>query len=179
MKGLYYENIKSKVINRKKAEKSSFESIMEKYYVSFGKYIINTKQLNNNILLIKSIKSLGAVNKLRRTPITDEFKNLIIDLLDTGKLNIQTQKKLTQTEIVLLEHLLNISGLTEVLNYSRREKDTNDYLDRLILIQGTLEAGNDNTDIKKEAIDIIKLLSNPNINKISIIDAEMLINSLS
>lgn len=178
MKGLFYENIKSKNINRKKNEKSSFESIMEKYYVSFGKYIINTKQLKNNVLLIKSIKSLGAVNRLRRTIISDDFKNLIIDLLDTGKINIQLQKQLKTKEIELLELLINISGLTDVLHYSRRERDSNDYIERLILIQGTLEAGNDSEDVKKEAIDIIKVLSNPIINKISSSDAEMLINSL-
>ena len=152
---------------------------MEKYYVPFGKYIINTKQLKSNVLLIKSIKSLGAVNRLRRTIISDDFKNLIIDLLDTGKINIQLQKQLKLKEMELLELLINISGLTDVLHYSRRERDSNDYIERLILIQGTLEAGNDSEDVKKEAIDIIKVLSNPIINKISSSDAEMLINSLS
>lgn len=178
MKGLYFENIKARNPNRKKKENTTFEDTIKKYYVPFGKYIINTKQLNDNVLLIKSIKSLGAVNRLRRTPISDDFKNLIIDLLHTGKINIQLQKELKIKEIELFELLLNISGLTNILNYSRVEKDVNDYLNRLILIQGSFKAGNDSDIMKQEAIDIIKILSNPIINKISQSNAEMLITSL-
>jgi hypothetical protein len=175
MKGLYFDDIKVK----QRTHKIKENNFVNKYYYSFGKYLLNRKKLNENILLIKQIKSLGPVSKLKRTVISDDFKSLINDLLDTSKINIQTQKKIHQDEIILLEHLLNISGLTEVLNYSRKEKDANDYLDRLILIQGTFEAGNDNDDIKNEAIEIIKLLSNPNINRISINDANMLINYLT
>jgi hypothetical protein len=175
MKGLFFDDIKVK----QRTHKIKENTFINKYYYSFGKYLLNRKKLNENFLLIKQIKSLGPVNKLKRTVISDDFKSLINDLLDTTKINIQTQKKLKPNETILLELLLNISGLTDVLNYSRKEKDANDYLDRLILIQGTFEAGNDNDDIKKEAIEIIKLLSNPNINKININDADILINSLT
>ena len=175
MKGLYFDDIKVK----QRTHKIKENNFINKYYYSFGKYLLNRKKLNENILLIKQIKSLGPVSKLKRTVISDDFKSLINDLLDTSKINIQTQKKIHQDEIILLEHLLNISGLTEVLNYSRKEKDANDYIQRLKLIQGILDAGNDNIDIKNEAIEIIKLLSNPNINRINKNDADMLIDDLT
>ena len=81
--------------------------------------------------------------------------------------------------IFLFEKLLTISNLVEVLNYKRYSKTVDDYLHRLTIIQGSINAGNTSNILKQEAIDIIKVLSNSIINKISPVDAEMLIECLT
>lgn len=158
--------------NVKKKHKISYKEIN---YYTFGKFILNRKILNDeNILLIKYPKSHGNVPKLRRTIISDTFKNLINDLLDTQQLNIQIQKNLTDKEQDLLDLLLSLSLLKKQLNFSKQYKDINDYVIRFKILQGSISAGNDSDDIKNELIDIINILSNPIINKISIDNAIML-----
>lgn len=178
MSGLKFENIQVKTRNLKSKAKT-IEDLIEKLYVPFGKYILNTKQLKNNILLIKNKKGLAPIAKLKRTEITDDFKNLITDLIDTQKINIELQKELNNDEIILFEKLLSLCHLKSVLNYKRYSKTVDDYIHRLTIIQGSFNAGNTSNILKQEAIDIIKVLSNPIINKLSLVDAEMLIECLT
>jgi len=178
MSGLKFENIQVKSRNLKSKSKT-INDLIKNLYVPFGKYILNTKQLDNNILLIKNKKGLAPIAKLKRTPISNDFKNLLKDLIDTQKINIELQKELNNDEIILFEKLLTISNLVEVLNYKRYSKTVDDYLHRLTIIQGSFNAGNTSNILKQEAIDIIKVLSNSIINKISPVDAEMLIECLT
>lgn len=178
MSGLKFDNIT--VIKPKNFKRvKTIEDLIEKLYVPFGKYILNTKQLQNNILLIKNKKGLAPIAKLKRTEITDDFKNLITDLIDTQKINIELQKELQKEEVFLFEKLLSLCNLKEVLNYKRYSKTVDDYIHRLTIIQGSFNAGNTSDILKQEAIDIIKVLSNPIINIISLNDAEMLIECLT
>lgn len=178
MSGLKFNNIQVKTRNLKSKSKT-IDDLIEKLYVPFGKYILNTKQLKNNILLIKNKKGLAPIAKLKRTEITDDFKNLITDLIDTQKINIELQKELQKEEVFLFEKLLSLCNLKEVLNYKRYSKTVDDYIHRLTIIQGSFNAGNTSDILKQEAIDIIKVLSNPIVNIISLKDAEMLIECLT
>lgn len=178
MSGLKFNNIQVKTRNLKSKSKT-IEDLIEKLYVPFGKYILNTKQLQNNILLIKNKKGLAPIAKLKRTVISDDFKNLITDLIDTQTINIELQKELQKEEVFLFEKLLSLCNLKEVLNYKRYSKTVDDYIHRLTIIQGSFNAGNTSDILKEEAIDIIKVLSNPIINIISLNDAEMLIECLT
>jgi hypothetical protein len=175
MKGLDYENIKPKPIKKYK-NKIRYSEIN---YYAFGKFILQRKLLNDeNILLIKYPVSLAPVPKIRRTKISDDFKAIINDLLDTQKINIQLQKELNDKEQNLFELLINLSGLKDVLNYNRVYKDVKYYMDKFEVLRGSIIAGNDNDEIKKELIDVIDLLSNKSIGKISITDATLLKNEL-
>ena len=178
MSGLKFENIQVKSRNLKSKAKT-IEDLIEKLYVPFGKYILNTKQLKNNVLLIKNKKGLAPIGKLKRTEITNDFKNLITDLIDTQRINVELQKELNNDEIILFEKLLSLCNLKDVLNYKRYSKTVDDYIHRLTIIQGSMNAGNTSNILKQEAIDIIKILSSPIINKISPVDAEMLIECLT
>lgn len=178
MSGLKFDDIAVKSRNLKSKAKT-IEELIEKLYVPFGKYILNTKQLKNNVLLIKNRKGLAPIAKLKRTEITDDLKNLLIDLIDTQTINIELQKELNNDEIVLFEKLLSLCKLKEVLNYKKYSKTIDDYLHRLTIIQGSINAGNNSNILKQEAKDIIKFLSSPFVNKISINDAEMLIECLT
>lgn len=178
MSGLKFDNIYVKSRNLKSKAKS-IDDLIEKLYVPFGKYILNTKQLKNNVLLIKNKKGLAPIAKLKRTVISDDLKNLLTDLIDTQTINIELQKELNNNEIVLFEKLLSLCQLKDILNYIRYSKTVDDYLHRLSIIQGSFNAGNTSNILKQEAIDIIKVISNPIINKISLEEAEMLIDCLT
>lgn len=153
-------------------------TLIERRYSSFGKYIINHYQLNNNKLIIKC-KTLSPVPQLKQTVISDDLKRLLIDLLDTSELNIDLQKKIEIKEVELLELLLKLSGLQSKLQYKRYKRSIDDYVNRFEVLRGGLLAGNESPELKAELIDIIKLLNNKNINKISDEDAKDLIAILS
>jgi hypothetical protein len=178
MSGLKFENIQVKTRNIKSKAKT-ITDLIDKLYVPFGKYILNTKQLKQNVLLIKNKKGLAPIAKLKRTEITDDFKNLLTDLIDTQRINIELQKELNNNEVVIFETLLSLCNLKNVLNYKRYSKSVDDYFHRLKIIQGSFNAGNTSNILKQEAIDIIKVLSSPIINKISLVDAEILIECLT
>lgn len=177
MSGIKIENIEPKKYKIK--QKQTLEEMKEKNYVDFGIFILNINQLKKNVLLIKYKRTIAPVNKLRRTPITDDFKNLLTDLIDTQEINIELQKELNDEEQELFEKLLTISKIAKPLNYKRYTKSIEDYLHRLMIIQGSMNSGNTSDILKQEAIDIINILSNPIIKKISIEDAKMLIECLT
>jgi hypothetical protein len=174
--GLIFEDVKKKEMKKYKPRKCNYKEVN---FYAFGKFILNRKRLNDeNILLIKYPVSNAPIPKIKRTPITDEFKNLINDLLDTKKINIETQKKLTKKEADLFELLLRLSGLTDHLNYTRVSKDINDYKKRFEVLQGSLNAGNDSDIIIDELKEIILLLSNKTVGIISLEDKQMLLECL-
>jgi hypothetical protein len=175
--GIKIENIEPKKYKIK--QKQTIEEMKQKNYVDFGIFILNINQLKKNVLLIKYKRTIAPVNKLRRTAITDDFKNLLTDLIDTQEINIELQKELNDEEQELFEKLLTISKIAKPLKYKRYTKSIEDYLHRIMIIQGSMNSGNTSDILKQEAIDIINILSNPIIKKISIEDAKMLIESLT
>ena len=159
-----------------KVDKKKLNKYNPNNYYEFGKFIINKKLLNTNILLVKYPISFSPVPKIKRQSISDDFKVFIIDLLDNGELNIHLQKNLNNHDVKLLEDLLNLSSLKKQLNYERQYKSVQDYMDRFLILQGWINAatGSRNETIITELFDIIDLLSNKTINRISTEDAIML-----
>ena len=143
------------------------KSFIEERYIQFGKFIINHFKLDENILLIKYPTSLAPVAKIKRTVISDDFKRLLIDLLDTNVINIDLQKKLNDAEVTIFELLLRMAGLKQHLNYKKQTRGIDDYVHRFNILRGELVAGNDSRLLKDELTSIIQLLSNKAINKIS------------
>lgn len=170
-KGIEYENVAPK---KQKPYKNKI-NYKEVNYYTFGKFVLNRKRLNDeNILLVKYPKSNAPVPKIRRTKITDDFKNLINDMLDTQQINIQLQKELSDEEQDLLDLLLGLAGIKDKLGFRKVSKDINDYMKRFEVLRGAIVAGNDSPDIRTELIEIIDLLSNKTIGKITPLDAIML-----
>ena len=148
------------------------ESFIKTRYVIFGTKILNHYQLEKNILLIKYPKTI-APTVLKRTIISDKFKSLIIDLLNTQKINIELQKQLDLKEIELFEKLLRICGIFQTLNYKRYEMSMIDIINRFEVLRGGLIAGNHSFELRTELIEIIKKLVY--FNKISVTDSIELI----
>jgi len=165
------------VAKRKPKKRVPTQFELDNYHV-FGKFILNRRKLNENVLLIKYPKSMGPIARLRATTISDSFKNLINDILDTQRINIDLQRDLEGDEDKLFETLLHLAGLKQRLQYQNIQPTMEFYVKRFNILKGSLIAGNDSVEVKDELENIISLLSNPTVGKISPSDAVDLINAL-
>lgn len=139
-------------------------------YIKFGKHLLNKQNLEKNILQIKTQSKTN--NPLgKRFHISDHFKDLLFDILHTHKINVQTQKNLDTGESQLFEKLLHKCMLLDYLNYKPVTKDVSDYVHRFNILRGAIIAGNHSREVLNEIRDIVKLLSNPTVNKINNEDA--------
>lgn len=150
-------------------------------YVQFGnKTQINIKKLEDNIILIKYIKNLGPLKKFpAQKNISDELKLIFQDVIETGRINVDTQKKLSHSDVKLFEKVLVLCKLKTHLNYKPYVPTIDDHIERFELLRSSLVAGNQSEEIKQELIELIKLLSNPFVSKISSSDAQEFIELLS
>ena len=150
-------------------------------YIQFGnKTQINIKKLDNNIILIKYIKNLGPLKNFpAQKGISNELKLILQDLVETGKINVDAQKKLSQSDIKLFEKILVLCKLKTHLQYKPYVPTIDDHIERFELLRSSLVAGNQSEEIKQEFIQLIKLLSNPFVSKISVQDAQEFIELLS
>jgi hypothetical protein len=128
-------------------------------YREFGKFIMNMVLLDQNILLVK-YKSYAPIPSLRRTVISDELKNLLYYLFDTGEIDYQSGQKLKENEKIILNNLIMKSGLNLQLKYKSNKLD--DDIDAIIeefeILKGEIIAGNDNPKIKQDIKDILNKL---------------------
>jgi hypothetical protein len=141
-------------------------------YREFGKFIIQYKFLMDNIFLIK-YKSYAPVPTLKRQEITDDLKDIIINIFDTGEINYQLGKTLGQNEKNLLIALIDKSGLKEQLKFNKVNllEDVNDVINDYNVLKGIIIAGNTNPEIIKQLkIVMDKLVLYKKINKKDAID---------
>lgn len=139
----------------------------EPKFRAFGKYIIHMPQLHNNNILNFKHKSGGTIPSIKPVNIDDNFKDFIIDVLDSGRVNDRHFDSLTEPEKNHFIKVVRGAGIINDLklkqsNYDAEKKD----LDRLDLLLGEINAGNDNTNMIKEAkILIKKYVSNGRISR--------------
>ena len=120
-------------------------------YIEFGKFMINTKFLNDNTLLIK-YKSYAPVPSLKRQSISDLMKSILQELLITKDLNYSLLSDLETNEKELFKLMIKKAGLMTALNYD--ESKMNDSVKKLIekfnIYKGQIIAGNNNSEIIKD-----------------------------
>jgi len=160
----------------KKIKKKSY---VQTRYVPFGNFILNHFKLKSGVLLVKYPKSIAPVPKIKATPISDELKSLLTDLIDTQVINTDIQKTIKMNEIKLFESLLLLSGLLVHLGYKRYDRTIDDLVERFEILRGGVAAGVQSDEVKTELIQIIKIFSEENVNKISKEDANEFIEMFS
>ena len=154
---------------RKKYERKKPKQVI---YVPFGKYMINKRMLNDGYVLLKYPTHHGPITGFPKTKISETLSSLIRDILDTGQINIQTQKQLSYDMAEFFDRLINKCALVKALKYEPRTRTIADYVNRFEVLRGALISGLDESpEVKKELIEIIHVLSNPLVNKITSDDA--------
>jgi hypothetical protein len=159
----------------KKVVYSDGLKIKDNKYKEFGKFIINMELLNDNILLIK-YKSYAPIPTLRRTTISDDLKDMIYYLFDTGEIDYKQGQKLKQMEKDIFDVLIIKSGLKTQLKYTNLKEPISAVIERFEILKGSIIAGNDNPELIAEIkVVLLKLVEH---NKISQNDAEDIIEEL-
>lgn len=123
----------------------------EPRYRTFGKYVVHMPQLRSNNLNFKYPKSLGTVPHLKSTPVSGEYRDFIIDVLDTGKMNEKELRRLPEHEQKHFEKVVVGCGLVETFKLNKTtSKDEKTDADRFNLLRGEYLAGNNAPTLLKE-----------------------------
>lgn len=139
----------------------------EPRFQTFGKYILHIPFLKEKNILNFRYPSTGMIPSIKPVEINDNYKEFILDLLDTGKLNNRHYETLTQPE---QEHFIKVARGAKLLDSLKiknnlEDNETKD-LKRLELLYGEYKAGNDNEKMVKEAKGLIKkYIANGGLNK--------------
>jgi hypothetical protein len=131
-------------------------------YVQFGKYILLLKKL-----LLKNILSLHKKNHLKLSSfknktVSNEFVNLIFKMLDGKIITVQDLAILKIGEKEILDNLLGVCELNKKIITGSGSETLNRVKEKLNLIQGQIQAGNNNPIMKQELYDVLFQLVNLN-----------------
>jgi hypothetical protein len=125
--------------------------------IPFGRYLIDAKKLKKNILSITD-KDKKKIHGLNNAVISDNLKKFFT------KQKINSKKvNLTETEKIFLSNLLDRSEAT--FTKSKKQMIQNvgmanvsNIKDRLNLLIGSIDAGNNSPEIRQEVVDILNKL---------------------
>jgi hypothetical protein len=129
----------------------------EPKFRAFGKYIIHMPQLHNQNILNFKHKSGGTIPSIKPVNVNDNFKDFVLDVLESGKVNDRHYESLTEPE---KNHFLKVvrgAGIVNDLKLKNANDDKEkEDIERLELLIGEYNAGNDNANMIKEAKVLIK-----------------------
>jgi hypothetical protein len=126
-------------------------------YQPFGKFIINVKQLiDDNKLRVLYAKTYQNVMTFKAITISNDYKEILLDLIDHKKFSQRLYDLLDEKERSHLNLLLTRSGVRVALKI-RLNSDTDYELKkkRWTVVQGEINAGNDSQLLKDEAKSLL------------------------
>jgi hypothetical protein len=136
-------------------------------YRQFGKYVIHIPHLLNNNVANFKYPSLGSIPSIKPLTVSEDYKDLILETLQTGKLNKKEFERLPQSEIKHFERVAVGAGLVEQLGLKIGTTDE-DKADakRFEVLRGEYLAGNNNEKLIKELrLLITKFINTGRIHK--------------
>ena len=126
-------------------------------YRTFGKYIIHIPYLENDNVLNVKFQSMGSIPSIKPVSIDDNFKEFIMDILNTSQVNQQHYNSLTEAEKAHFHKIVKGAGLSNTLKFKADDNiDDKKDVKRLDILVGQIVAGNDNDKVMKEAKELIK-----------------------
>lgn len=146
-------------------------------WIAFGKFMIHKELLKQNILLLKYAKSYAPIPWLRRQSIDDIFKEFWEELLQTKTISYGLLKQCSVEQIELVNNIIQKCKVDIEFNKNNALMTAEDISERLELLQGELEAGNNNPKIITEAKNVISKLYL--INKLTKTQMQELIDDLN
>lgn len=145
-------------------------------WIALGKFMINKNFLNQNILLLK-YKTYSPIPWLRRKTIDDIFKDFWLELLSTKTVSYGLLKQCSSEQVNLVNEIITKSRVNIQFDKNKAIMTPADIFERLQILQGELDAGNNNTNIITEAKNVINKLFS--INKITEKDKNELLDELN
>ena len=122
-----------------------------KRYYEFGKLAISIVNLRNHILRVKYLASTNYYPTLNGLSVSNDFVEVLEDLLESGKLNDRMYHKLSLPDKKLLQTLIEKAGLynqfkLKPVHLPEEEEERK----RFEIVKGEYCAGNDSDQIKAE-----------------------------
>jgi hypothetical protein len=144
-------------------------------YREYGKYAIHIPQLEQQDMLNVKYKSLGQIPKFKPVPVSDIFRDFIIDLLDNGKPNARVYTQIAPNERKFFEEMSIGAGVWNGLGLKRTTTSTDEEENkRFELLKGEYLAGNNNPKVISELRRlVVKMMSDGRIRKSQGIDLLM------
>jgi len=126
-------------------------------FLQFGKFVIDKHRLDHANTLHFKHKSLGNT-KFKPLPVSEETKDLVNDLLETGKINHKYFSKLPNHEQTYLYNVIKGAGLLHNLKLvlPNDKEDEN----RFEILRGEYLSGNNSLPLIRELKSLIVKFSN-------------------
>jgi len=136
-------------------------------YREYGKYAIHIPQLEQQDLLNVKYKSLGQIPKFKPIPVSDVFRDFILDLLENGKPNARVYTQIAPEERKFFEEMSIGAGVWNGLGLKRTTTSTDEEENkRFELLRGEYVSGNNNPKVISELRRlVVKMMSDGRIRK--------------
>jgi hypothetical protein len=132
-------------------------------FVPFGRYIINTHRLQDNIVAIKRPRG-GCLKDFPSTRIPQRLGAVIRIIVGGSVPSFEDLDELDDNERAYLHRLAKSSNISERLSIPAPKKSESDKeLNEFEIMKGQIIAGNDNKDLIKKFKMLILKLSNKNV----------------
>lgn len=144
-------------------------------YREYGKYAIHIPQLEQQDILNVKYKSLGQVPKFKPIPVSDIFRDFILDLLENGKPNVRVYSQIAPEERKFFEEMSIGAGVWNSLGLKRTTTSSDEEENkRFEILRGEYMAGNNNPKVASELRRlVIKMMNDGRIRKNQGIDLLM------
>ncbi len=120
-------------------------------YRTFGKYVMHIPHLTDKNVLNLKYPSLGSIPSIKPMTITEDFKDFIIDVMNTGRVNEKAFNQLHKHEQKHFERITKGAGLMDTFKLKRTGDDEEkEEVDRFNLLRGNYLGGNNSPDVVKE-----------------------------
>ena len=150
----------------------TFKTSLKRYLV-FDKLCVLKDKLYKGELRVCYTKTLNTFPKIKLTKVSNDFITCLMDLFNNkDHFDMSLFMKLNIPENKLMLIFLSDSGYGRKIGFDEVEA----YKNRMKVLQGELQVGNENVEIVKEALNVVKRLRA--LNAITILQAKELIDSL-
>ena len=140
----------------KKIVGKGIDVVEQPTYKTFGKYVMHIPfLLDRNVLNLK-YPSLGAIPSIKPLTISDDYKEFIIDVMNTGRPNEKAYSQLPTHEQKHFERIVKGAGLVDTFKLKRNGDDEEKKeVDRFNLLRGNYLGGNNSPDVIKELKSLV------------------------
>lgn len=127
-------------------------------WLTFGKYIINVKQLKEQSVLNFRYATYSNIQWLKRQKIDKFFQTFWIDLINTKQINYDLLRECSDKDIELFEKILLKCCLHKDLDYHPVQSYHSQCIERFNILRGEIMSGNTNEDLIRQLNDVIDKL---------------------
>jgi hypothetical protein len=122
----------------------------DKTYIPFGRYVLNKHRLNDNRLMIKTIKG-GAVLALPTLAISPDLSKIIKKMIGGGLPSYNEMNALSEDEQDILYKVFKLSNVdkSDMLPAPNKTKEEQE-MNKFMILKGEIQAGNDSKEMIKE-----------------------------